>query len=261
MGVLPQSNPINAIGGEDTFGIVSVVEIRDFNTNAVIWSPAGKNQQLVGTFFGGTDFWGRQDLVFGNQAQTTVQSGTRFNLYEQIPELPLPNISGISPADRGTGLHLEGTTPNAADFPLWTEDQNGPALPNLTLALSLKAVSGFLDPSAGATFGLAQNAEVLTTLVNSVGAQGNTQGFLEVDPTLGSGAMIDNNQFAALFNSNTADARFTFTQQTLPSANPWTVSINGPADTRVAAIPEPGTIFAGLLTGIVALGIRRRKGR
>jgi hypothetical protein len=259
-GLAGQSNSASAIGSEDLFGIVSVVEIRDISTNAVIWSPAGKNQQLVGTFYGGTDFWGRQDVVGQNLAQTTAQSGLRFNLYEQVPQVPEPNLAGITPGDRGTGLHLEGTTPNAADFPFWTEDQNGAAPPNLTLALSLKGVSGFLDPSGGATIGLNQNVEMLTTFVNSIGGQGNAQGFLEVDPNVGSGAMIDSNAFAAIFNSNTADARFTFAQQTLPNANPWLISVNGPADTRLStAVPEPGTALAGVACFLGVLSRRWRE--
>lgn len=246
MNALPgQFNQPKAIGSEDQFGVLFVQQIKDANTNAVIWSPAGKNAQLTGTFFGGTDIWGRQDAIGANSTDTTVQTGFKINLYEQTPQAPNPNLSTITPADRGTGLHLEGVTPNAADFPLWTEDQNGAAAPNLTLALTLKGVTGFLDPSNGATPLLNQNTEVQSTFVSSVGGQGIVQGFLEVtNPALGSNAMFDNNQFAAIHNNNRADARFTFTQQTLPGTNPWTVNVNGPAQTLV--IPEPSSILTGI---------------
>lgn len=260
MDALPKITSPQAIGSEDSFGVLFVQQILDANTNAVIFSPAVKNQQLVGSFYGAADIWGRQDLGGVNGTQTTAQSGFRINLYEQVPQAPNPNLAGVVPADRGTGLHLEGTTPNAQDFPRFTELPAGfPPPSSLTLALSLSGVTGFLDPSAGATFGLDQLVETQSTFVNSVGGQGNVQGFLEVDPTLGSGAMIDNDQFAALFNTNTADARFTFTQQTLPGVNPWLVSVNGPAQTVVVSVPEPGTIMAGLACIGMVLSSRRRK--
>ena len=254
-----QMNPIKAIGSEDQFGVVFVFQIKDANTNAVIWSPAGKNKELVGTFYGGTDIWGRQDALGLNPTQTTAQTGLRVNLYEQSTEMPLPDLAAITPANRNTGVMVEGTTPNAADFPLWTEDQNGVAIPNLTLALSFKGVTGFLDPSAGATVGLNQLVEVQSTFVNSLGSQGNVQGFLAVNPLLGSGSLIDNNQFAAIFNANTADARFTFTQQTLSTANPWDVSVNGPLQTLITSVPEPGSALAGIACALSVVSSRRRK--
>lgn len=259
---LQPANPINI--NEDQYGVVSVVNIKDAITNAVIWSPLGKNQQLVGTYYGGTDFWGRQDAIGLNATQTTVQTGFTINLYEQTPFAPSPDFSSVTPALRGLGSHLtDNVTPNAADFALFTEDQNGLAAPNLTLALSLTGVAGFLDPSAGllgaTSLALQQNVEIQSTFISSVGGQGNAQGFLAVNPLLGSGAQIDNNQFNALYNSNTADARFTFTQQTLPGANPWDVNVNGPAQTLVVSVPEPGSVLAGILCIGSLLGSRRRK--
>lgn len=248
MDALPQINAPQSIGSEDQFGVLFVQQILDANTNAVIWSPAGKNQQLVGSFYGGTDFWGRQDQLVGNPTQTTVQTGFQVNLYEQSPQAPNPDLSAVIPSDRGSGLHLEGTTPNAQDFPRFTELPAGFPPPNsLTLALSLKGVTGFLDPSGGATPLLNQNVEIQSTFVTSVGGQGNVQGFLEItNPALGSNAMFDNNSFLAVHNANTADARFTFTQQTNPAVNPWIVSINGPAQTEVVPIPEPSSILTGI---------------
>lgn len=271
-----QINPLQAIGSEDQFGVLAVVNIKDANTNAVIWSPSVKNQQLVGSFFGGTDFWGRQDATGVNPTDTTAQTGFRINLYEQTPTLPLPDFSTVTPAMRNLlGMnHLEATTPDAADFPRFTELPVGfPPPATLTLALSLQGVTGFLDASGGVgpdSIGLRANTQTQSTFVNSVGSQGNVQGFLEVtNPSIGSNAMINNNQFLALYNTaggtvggtfNRADARFTFTQQTLPGANPWTVNVNGPAQTLV--IPEPSSVMTGIACILPIFGSafsRRRK--
>ena len=59
---------------------------------------------------------------------------------------------------------------------------------------------------------------------------------------------------------NKADARFTFTQQTLPGANPWSVNINGPLQTLV--VPEPSSMMTGIACLWPVIGsflARRRK--
>lgn len=251
MNALPgQFNPVKAIGSEDQWGIVTVSKIVDLNTGATIWTPLGKNAQVIGSFYGGTDFFGRQDNV---TTSTTVQKGLTLDLYEQMPFLPTPTFVGTDPNNRATTGPGTGNTPASADYPRFTEA----VFPQINLQLALRATSttGFLDAGVAA---LQQTAEVVSTFVNSVGGQGSAQTYLQVVGG-NSAFQFDTNGFSALFNGNTADIQVILAQQTLPFAQPWDVSINGPLQANV--IPEPSSVLAGLacIMPILAGALGRRR--
>jgi hypothetical protein len=230
-----------SIGSEDVWAIGFVTRIVDPFTNANIWTPLGKGQQITGISYGQTDFWGQQS----GSVQTISGINQTIDLYEQTPLLPVPSLAGVLPTQR-TGLD---SYPNFAP--------NGSPL-----IARFNTVNGFLDAGAGIT-----DTEVLTQFVNSVGAQGASQAFAEVDNTVGQQiapgqSIFENNGFTGVFNSNLADARFVFSTQTLPTANPWTVSITGPIETQVGtAVPEPGSALAILACLLPVASLRNRRAR
>ena len=244
MDAVPQSPAPGRIApSEDQWGIGFISAIIDPATNAIVWSPSGKNSQITGIFYGGKDFFGRQDATL---TQTIAQIGLSIDLYEQTGQIPAPSLAGTSPGQR-TGPN---TFPNFAP-------SGGPS----TLLGRFNSINGFLDAGAGAT-----DAEVVTTFTNSVGAQGSVQGFLSVDNSVGQQAggvsIFENNGFAGIFNNNLADARFILAEQTNSPSNPWLVSVNGPLNTSI--VPEPSTFLTGLACMLPMFGAalaRRRATR
>jgi len=230
-----------SIGGEDSWTIGFVTRIVDPFTNANIWTPLGKNQQITGIAYGGTDFWGRQD---GPVTQTLASTGLTIELYEQTPQIPVPSFAGVLPTSRLAIDQFPNFAPNGSP-----------------LIARFNTVTGFLDAGAGIT-----DTEVLTQFTNSVGAQGSVQGFAEVDNSVGQliapgQNIFESNGFTGVFNPNVADARFVFSLQTLPAGNPWTTSVTGPIQTSVGTpttVPEPGSALAILACLTPALMLRTR---
>jgi|GEM_PF-2566470 len=246
--------------GDDTWGIGYVTRIVDPITNANVWTPLVKNQQITGMFYGAQDIFLRQDTA---TSQTIAAKGFTLDLYLQQGQLPVPSFAGVTPADRVAG------PAGLSQFPNFTN----PPTASLGLLARFNSTNGFLAPG-GVT-----DTEFLAQFTASLGAQGSAQGFASVDNTMGQlqgiggPSIFENNQFKGIEsgidldpgtpgiqNDALADARFVFSTQTLPNftqPNNWTVAVTGPILTNV--IPEPSTVLFGFSCLVPALIGRRRK--
>jgi hypothetical protein len=251
--------------GDDTWAIAFVTRIVDPVTNANVWTPLGKNQQITGMFYGAQDIWLRQNSLTN---QEIASSGFTFEAYLQQGNTPVPSFAGILPSAR-TGI---GQFPNFTNPPAPT---NGAS--SLQLLARFQGTNGFFDP--GLPDGIDTTAtQFLGNFTSSVGAQGSGQGFATVDNTVGQRqfpggpSIFESNFFKGIDsgvdldkvtpgvqNSVLADARFVFSTQTLPNFNQpnrWTVAVTGPLETNV--IPEPSSVLFGLSCLLPPL-IRRRR--
>lgn len=222
----------NAIGSEDTWGLLDVESIRSADNSITYWSKGDNGETLQGMFYGLDDF--RVEEIFNVTGDTvaTFSHGGKLDLY----------LSGADNFGANTGPAGRGGLSTYAP------------LTSGTLYLSLDFTTG-----CGSTPTVAS-----ATLCGSFDSNtvGGSSGFLKV--TGGSAAaQWDTNNAAALsglLNPVDPEADLFFTNEFTPvgAGNGWSVVSNGNA--IGTKLPEPGTLgLLGLGLAGLGMGLRRRK--
>ncbi len=231
------SGSTGAIGEEDTWGIARILSITDL-AGSVVWSEAGKNQQLTVMFYGEQDFYVNQ-LANGFQEINGV--GLHVDIYLQNMDDPL--FTQYNP------LAGSGGRSSLDEYATVTDGWN---------ILRTRSVAGFLHDD-GTLGGL--DAEFSSIFNASSGGTG--QMYLDVIGGTDA-ALFDQNAYTSTFvDGRTADmfAQFTTTVLTPGSVGDWLVRSNDPVTGIYASpIPEPSTyglIAASVLAG--AMLYRRRQ--
>ena len=246
MDVLPQSlAPGRIAPSEDQWGIGYVQDIIDPTSGFIVWSPAGKTDQLTAIFYGGKDFYGVQ----GSATSQTISSvGLTLDIYELGALNPAPVLGGSSPTFGRSGVNGEFFDSGLV---------GGKFSPNGALLSRFTSTKGFLTNNGAAT-----DTEILTTFVQSANGVGDVKGFFNATP----GSIFDTNGFtsttlAGLFADASVSLSETTTTPFPPGPNQWLVNLGGQIQTNVA-VPEPSTFLAGLGCLLPVLGsvFGRRKG-
>jgi len=252
-GARPTLTTINGVGqagtlgNDDSWGIARITQITDA-AGFVIWSEAGKNQQLTVVFYGEKDFYIRQ-LASGFQQIDGV--GLHVDLYLQ--DKTNGSYTPYNPT-LGSGGRID------LNHYTTVTDSNGTTAALGVPILTTVSTSDFIH-DAGTLGGLA--TEFTSNFNQTSGGDG--QAYLSVTGgTMSSNFNTDG--FVSPFGTGrTADLFAQFTTRAIlggPDAvSDWLVSSNDPVrGTFTTAVPEASTMWAGAAgLMIVAAALYRRK--
>lgn len=225
----------STIAGEDTWGLFTVTGIFSLSDPInPLWTPNGKGAQINAIYYGGKDFWAKQDSIGNvlNPAGTQTFNGTGLmaDFYYSTPGsftigLPTARVGNTYP------------TVNSAD-----------------LLFSASSVPGFIQ-GAGTDGGFA--ATFQGTFNGLAGGQGQT--FLDVLPGGSASSQFNTNSITSLFGSQVTDLQAQFTTSILSVPTGWLARVNDPI--TGLAVPEPTTALVGLGCMIPIMFRRRRQSK
>ncbi|PAW65999.1 MAG: hypothetical protein B9S34_09105 [Opitutia bacterium Tous-C1TDCM] len=222
-------------GPEDSWGIARIISITDLD-GGIVWSEAGKNQQITTFFYGEKDFYVNQ---LANGFQQIHGVGLRVDLYLQ--DKTDPGYTAYDPLLGSLGRTGPSTYTSVTDG---------------SLILSTVSAAGFIN-DAGTLGGLA--TEFISVFNASSG--GTAQAYLSV--TGGTEAARFNTNFysSTFIPGATADLFSQFTTVISTSASDWLVRSNDPVTGNFVPVPEPSTYGMAAAAALVGVVVLRRRAR